>query len=101
MSRHLRFSVAKPGCDRIHHVTEDDVRVVLGRLPTDVWSLLRAVHFNDQSRGGFRLGYANPRRLSTKQPVDSAGRDGFAARAPLTWGLEPGSIFSIRIRDRS
>src|SRR4051812_46702132 len=27
-----------------------------------------------------------PRRLSTKQPVESAGRNGFAARTLLTWG---------------
>ena len=30
-----------------------------------------------------------PRRLSTNQPIDSAGRNGFAARTPLTWELEP------------
>ncbi len=53
----IRFSVLKPGADRVHHVNPDDVRVVLGRLPLDLWERLRSVHFNDMSRGGRTLGY--------------------------------------------
>ncbi len=59
MAHEVKFSVAKPGCDRIYHVFEEDVRTVLGRLPGELWDRLRAVHFNDCSRGGRVLGYVN------------------------------------------
>lgn len=40
--RALTFTVSTPGCDRVHHVTEDDVRVILSRLPMEwcerLWS---------------------------------------------------------------
>ena len=55
----IRFSACIPGADRIHYVTADDVRVVLGRMPVELWQRLRAVHFNDRSRGGRILGYVN------------------------------------------
>src|SRR5215469_12424357 len=53
----ISFSVARPGADRIHHVNADDVRVVLSRLPFELWHRLRAVHFNDRARGSRRAGY--------------------------------------------
>jgi hypothetical protein len=40
-------------------VNEHDVRVVLSRLPQELYARLRAVHFNDRSRGGRTLGYVN------------------------------------------
>jgi len=52
----IRFSACVPGADRIHYVTAEDVRVVLGRLPVELWQRLRAVHFNDRSRGARVLG---------------------------------------------
>ncbi len=62
MPPQVRFSVAKPGADRIYHVNEADVRVVLSRLPIELWGRLRAVHFNDQARGNRTLGYVNQGR---------------------------------------
>jgi hypothetical protein len=59
MSSEIKFSVSRPGADRVHHVNEEDVRVVLNRLPFDLWRRLRAIHFNDRSRGGRWFGYAN------------------------------------------
>jgi hypothetical protein len=53
----IKFTFSRPKGDRIHHVVEDDIRVVLSRLPVDTWDRLRAVHFNDRSRGGRILGY--------------------------------------------
>jgi hypothetical protein len=47
----IRFSTSPAGGDRIHYVTEEDIRVVLSRLPRELWQRLRAVHFNDRSRG--------------------------------------------------
>jgi hypothetical protein len=37
----------------------EDTRVVLSRLPCDLWQRLRAVHFNDRSRGPRILGYVD------------------------------------------
>jgi hypothetical protein len=51
--------VSTPGADRVHHVNEQDVRIVLSRLPVDLWRRLRAVHFNDRSRGARVFGYVN------------------------------------------
>jgi hypothetical protein len=55
----VRFSSLTPGADRIHYVNAEDVRIVLGRLPIEVWHRVRAVHFNDRSRGARILGYVN------------------------------------------
>lgn len=46
---------------RRHYVTEDDIKVVLARLPDRLWQRLRAVHFNDHARGNRRLGYTTRR----------------------------------------
>ena len=60
MAHGVRFHVVSPGGDRIHHVTEQDIRVVLSRLPVELWARLRAVHFNDRSMGARTLGYVTP-----------------------------------------
>ena len=57
----VRFTYSAVRCDRKHYVDESDVTVVLGRLPEEVWGRLRAVRFNDRSRGARLLGYANVR----------------------------------------
>jgi hypothetical protein len=59
MVANVSFSVALPKGDHIHPVNENDVRAVLSRLPLEVWHRLRAVHFNDRSRGVRVLGYVN------------------------------------------
>jgi len=58
MAPQVKFSVFRPGADRIHYVQEEDVRILLSRLPIEVWHRLRAVHFNDQSDTRL-LGYVN------------------------------------------
>ena len=50
MLSRIRFSMSLPGGDRVHHVNQADVRVILSRLPIDLWSRLRAVHFNDRGQ---------------------------------------------------
>ena len=57
----LKFTCSPIYGDRKHYLTEDDVRLVLSRLPLDAWNGLRKVHFNDLGWGRRRLGYANPR----------------------------------------
>ena len=58
--RRVKFTYSQVGCDRKHYLNEEDVRVVLSRLPPEIGSGLRAVHFNDKSWGSRRLGYAVP-----------------------------------------
>jgi hypothetical protein len=54
--KRLRFKYDETACDRRHYINEDDVLVVLSRLPEDTWNRLRAVHFNDRSFGVRMLG---------------------------------------------
>jgi hypothetical protein len=97
MVQDVRFSVLPPGTKRVHHVTEQDVRVVLARLPVEVYSCLRAVHFNDQSLGNRTLGYvtrgsreitlcALPPRVSfTRHLVKGQTPEQFGARRGAQW----------------
>jgi hypothetical protein len=62
MTAQIKFSTTKPKADRRHVLTEADIRVLLARLPEEVRARLRAVHFNDQSRGARALGYVNRER---------------------------------------
>ena len=55
--RDIAFSYHQPPGARRHFVTEEDVRVVLERLPGSVSKRLKAVHFNDRGRGKRCLGY--------------------------------------------
>jgi hypothetical protein len=47
----VRFICKPPSCDRIHYLDQEDVLVLLGRLPAETWQRLRVVHFNDRSLG--------------------------------------------------
>lgn len=92
----VKFSLSRPGADRIHYVNEEDVRVVLSRLPVTLWNRLRAVHFNDRSRAR-TLGYVNrgrreialcalPPRMSLKQAlVKGQTPEQFGARRGQKW----------------
>jgi hypothetical protein len=93
----VKFSVSAPGCDRLHYVTEEDVRVVLSRLPPELWRSLRAVHFNDQSRGARTFGYVTrahreialcalpPRMSLTRMLVEGQTAEQFGARRGSKW----------------
>jgi hypothetical protein len=95
--RRLKFSYTKPGYDRRHYLTEDDVLVLLSRLPEEHWQRLRAVHFNDRSFGVRRLGYvtsshremaicALPPRLSLARfLVKGQSCEEFGARRGAQW----------------
>src|SRR5258708_7623890 len=58
----IKYSCSRAGCDRKHHVNQSDVEILLHRLPVEIWDRLRAVHFNDRSRGARILGYVNSGR---------------------------------------
>jgi hypothetical protein len=98
MAHVIRFHASRPGADRIHHVTEPDVRVVLSRLPAGLWGRLRAIHFNDGSMGARMLGYvtrghreitlcALPPRVSLTRCClgDGQAPEAFGARRGRQW----------------
>ena len=58
MSR-MKYSTARIVGPRKHYLVEEDVEVLLARLPAKLWGRLREVHFNDRGRGGRCLGYVN------------------------------------------
>lgn len=60
--RSIRFTCDLPGGGRIHYLKSDDVCVLLGRLPEELWSRLREVHFSDNALGNRRLGYVTSAR---------------------------------------
>ena len=95
MARNVAFSSTAPQGDRIQHVTEDDVRAVLGRLPEDTYKRLRRVHFNDQSRGARVLGYVNRGRreiaLCALPPRMSLTRFLVKGQSPRDFGARRGS----------
>ncbi len=55
--RDIKFTYSKTGASRKHYIGEDDVRVLLSRLPKELWEKLQAVHFNDRAWGRRCLGY--------------------------------------------
>jgi hypothetical protein len=97
------FSSTTPGCDRVYHVGQDEIRVVLARLPQGVRTRLRRVHFNDQSRGGRVLGYVNRGRreiaLCALPPRISLARFLVKGQSPSQFGARRGARWpSLAIR---
>jgi len=98
MAPHIRFSSSIPGCDRVHNVNSEDVRIVLSRLPLELWSRLPCVHFNDQSRGARVLGYVNRGRreiaLCALPPRISLTRYLVKGQKPEQFGAKRGQKWS-------
>jgi hypothetical protein len=92
--RKVKFTYSQVGCDRKHYLTGEDVRVVLSRLPVEAWHGLRAVHFNDKSRGVRILGYANPREheicICALPPRVSLTQALLRGQSPALFGAERG-----------
>ena len=57
----IQFVRHRTASHRRHYVDEEDVKVVLSRLPEEVWRRLRKVHFKDVARGRRVLGYTTKR----------------------------------------
>ena len=62
MSNRVQFTIAIPRSNRVHYLTEADVRVVLSRLPVETYTGLRFVHLNDRNLGRHPCAYVEPRR---------------------------------------
>ena len=86
----IKFSTTRPRCDRQHCLSPDDINVLLSRLPYDVWQNLRAVHFNDQSRGARILGYVTAGRreiaICAVPPQMSLSSGLLRGQSPQTFG---------------
>jgi hypothetical protein len=88
-----------PGGDRRHYLTEEDVVVVLSRLPEELWQRLREVHFNDRAIGNRILGYVSgsrhdismcalPPRLSLSRAMGNGkSYEEFGAKRGEQWPL--------------
>ncbi|MCP4343964.1 MAG: hypothetical protein GY795_00375 [Desulfobacterales bacterium] len=55
----IKYSYSRPAESRRHYINEEDTEVLLNRLPSEVKSRLKGVHFNDCSYGARRYGYVN------------------------------------------
>jgi hypothetical protein len=95
MGARIQFTMTLPGGDRIHHVSEGDVRILLGRLPSELYTRLRAVHFNDRSRGGRTFGYVTRGRreivLCALPPQMSLVRSLVHGTTPEQFGAKRGA----------
>src|SRR4051812_384791 len=94
MSR-IKFSSVQPRCDRRHYLCEADVRILLSRLPEEVYRRLRVVHFNDRGYGVRRLGYTTTRgrrevSLCALPPRVSLTRFLVKGQKPETFGAKAG-----------
>lgn len=58
----IRHTYSRAGEKRRHYINGGDVDVLLSRIPCELWSRLRAVHFNDRGRGCRVAGYVNKGR---------------------------------------
>jgi hypothetical protein len=99
MASPIKFTVTIPGADRVHYINEEDVRIILSRLPAELWNRLRAVHFNDQARGARTLGYVNrgrreiaicalpPRMSLLRTLVKGQTAEQFGARTGHKWPI--------------
>ncbi len=58
---HVQYVRHRVSPIRRHYVDEDDVKVVLSRLPQELWARLRKVHFKDDARGNRTYGYTTKR----------------------------------------
>jgi hypothetical protein len=94
MLARIRFVVSPLGADRVHHVNEEDVRVLLSRLPIESYHRLRAVHVNDRSIAR-RFGYVTHGRreivLCALPPRMSLRRALVKGQTPELFGARPGT----------
>src|SRR5262249_62433677 len=92
----IKFSRSAVGADRIHYIDAIDVRVLLGRLPIELWARLRAVHFNDWSRGARVLGYVNRghREIALCALPPRMSLQPFRGRTPEEFGAQRGQKWS-------
>lgn len=97
----IKFTYVQPDGDRIHYVNEDDVKVVLNRLPAETYQRLRCVIFNDRGWRRYRrwFGYVTAKRreiaLCAQPPRISLGKAAYyMGSSPEQFGARPGKFWS-------
>ena len=94
MGARIKFTVGRLRTDRVHHVGEEHVRVVLSRLPDALYQRLRAVHFNDRGRAR-TFGYVTRGRreivLCALPPRMGLGRALVHGETPESFGAKRGA----------
>jgi hypothetical protein len=90
VTKRIKYNKSRTGEKRKHYINEDDVEVVLSRLPKELWTRLRAVHFNDRSWGCRKLGYviaicALPPRVSLSRYLIRRSPKEFGAIRGQQW----------------
>jgi hypothetical protein len=92
--KRIKFTDSPTRAGRIHYLTPDDVRVLLGRLPEKLWERLLEVHFNDRGLGRRRWGYVNRAHREITICAIPSSVSGYTARelgcSPSTFGAMRG-----------
>jgi hypothetical protein len=65
----IKFIYKQPSSDRMHYIDESDVMVLLNRLPEELWSGLREVHFNDFGFHGTKYAPLSPGYVEKERKV--------------------------------
>jgi len=101
MGRAIKFTTKPAGGDRRHYINENDVKVVLNRLPEAVYSGLREVHFNDvgfgtpRTRGAGYTGWSNTSiAICALPPRFSFNKFCGRKTSPLVFGAKRGCQWS-------
>ncbi|MEP6902781.1 MAG: hypothetical protein ABJA66_13600 [Actinomycetota bacterium] len=97
--RKIEFTYAQLYGDRRYYISEEDVKIVLSRLPQEIYLQLRAVHFDDRSRGVRTLGYTTKRgrreiTICALPPRVSLSRFLVAGQSAGTFGAKIGQQWS-------
>lgn len=95
MAKAIKIIVKPTGGDRVHHVSERDIRVVLSRLPEEALQRVKGIYLNDLSWGTRVLGYTNGGRreiaLCALPPKMSLTRFLVTGQAPEQFGATRGA----------
>ena len=86
----IRYVIRPPRDNRVHHVTPDDLKVVLARLPPELYERLESVHLVDNGRRIRELGCVQPGHreiaLSALPPCVSLNGFMFPGQQPAMYG---------------
>lgn len=99
----IKFVTHKCASHRRHYINEEDIKVLLSRLPEELFSRLKKIHFKDDARGNRVYGYttnkgrkeiticALPIRLSISKLIQAT-----PGQSHRTFGAVKGSQWPVR-----
>ncbi|MFC2088351.1 hypothetical protein ACFLSX_02030 [Calditrichota bacterium] len=99
MVREIKITVRPVKADRVYHISEEDVRIVLSRLPANTIQRVKAIYFNYESWGVRKLGYTNRGRreiaLCALPPRVSLTRFLVKGQTPEQFGAKQGAQWPL------